>query len=62
MLDRLAMYEHRPQRYGSQMICEAGRHVPCQTEDSSKLDARRASLSMKPYLDYLALFAHDPLC
>ena len=33
MYDRLAVNEGRPQRYGSQMKCEAGRYVPEPLED-----------------------------
>jgi hypothetical protein len=62
MYDRLALNEHRPQRYGSQMICKAGKYVPDTLEDPEHIDQRRATLGMIPYKDYLAMFADDPPC
>jgi hypothetical protein len=58
MYDRLALSENRPQRYGSQMSCEAGRYVTAQpVEDLKTIDARRAALRMSPYEDYLKIYA-----
>lgn len=62
MYDRLALNENRPQRYGSQMVCKAGKYVPSPIEDPDHIDQRRATLGMTPYKDYLALFADDPPC
>jgi hypothetical protein len=62
LYDRVAMRHQRPQRYGSQMHCEAGRWAPDPIEDRGNLDKRRAALGMEPYADYLARFAHDPPC
>jgi hypothetical protein len=62
MYDRLALNENRPQRYGSQMTCKAGKLVPDPMEDPDHIDERRATLGMTPYKDYLALFANDPPC
>jgi hypothetical protein len=62
MYDRLALNEHRPQRYGSQMICKAGKYVPDTLEDPEHIDQRRATLGMIPYKDYLAMFADNPPC
>jgi hypothetical protein len=62
MYDRLALNEHRPQRYGSQMTCKAGKYVPDRLEDPDHVDARRIAIGMSPYKDYLALFANGPPC
>jgi len=62
MYDRLALNEGRPQRYGSQMTCKAGKYVPDRLEDPDHLDERRIAIGMSPYKNYLALFANDPPC
>jgi len=62
LYDRVAVRHHRPQRYGSQMHCEAGRWTPDPIEDRNNLDKRRVALGMAPYADYLARFAQDPPC
>ncbi|HZZ30539.1 MAG TPA: DUF6624 domain-containing protein [Phenylobacterium sp.] len=62
MYDRLALHDGRLQRYGSQMVCQAGKYVPDRLEDPDHLDERRAALGMTPYKDYFALFANDPPC
>jgi hypothetical protein len=62
MYDRLALNEGRPQRYGSQMTCKAGKYVPDRLEDPDRLDERRIAIGMSPYKDYLALFASAPPC
>lgn len=58
MFDRIAVAEGRPQRYGTQMLCEAGRMVPAPTEDPARLEARRAPMGFRwpTYADYLANF------
>lgn len=62
MYDRLALHEGRPQRYGSQMICKAGKYAPDRLEDPEHLDERRAAIGMSPYKDYLARFENYPPC
>lgn len=59
MYDRLQWSEHRPQRYGSQMICQGGRYVPAPTEDPGRIDARRRAVGLPPYADYLKRFETD---
>ncbi len=46
MYDRLAINEDRPQRYGSQVICKAGRYVVDydNLEDPATADSRRAAM------------------
>lgn len=58
MYDRIAVDEGRPQRYGTQMRCEAGRMVPAPTEDPANLEARRKPMGFRwpTYADYLANF------
>jgi hypothetical protein len=62
MYDRLALHDHQPQLYGSQMTCRAGKYVPDNLADPEHVDERRTALGMGPYKDYLALFANDPPC
>jgi hypothetical protein len=62
MYDRLALTEKRPQRYGSQMVCQAGKFAPAPIEDPDHIDERRAALQMSPYKDYLAHYATAPPC
>ena len=52
---RLALIEKQPQRYGSQMTCQAGRYAPAAIEDPDHID-ERTSLHMGLYKDYLALY------
>lgn len=59
MSDRVARAEGRPQLYGSQMTCVAGRRVPAPIEDRNQIDKRRQALGMKPYADYLKMFEDD---
>jgi hypothetical protein len=62
MYDRLALHDHQPQLYGSQMTCKAGRYAPDNLADPEHVDERRAAIGMAPYKDYLAMFANDPPC
>lgn len=65
MYDRLAVNEGRPQRYGTQMTCKAGKVVIDweNIEDPANADARRADLGIPGTLvEYEALFAHYPPC
>ncbi|AVQ04419.1 hypothetical protein B7G68_11035 [Caulobacter segnis] len=56
MYDRLALNEGRPQRYGSQVVCEAGKWAPDRLEDPETVDERRKAMgfpqSMAEYLAY----------
>ncbi|WP_333591980.1 DUF6624 domain-containing protein [Brevundimonas sp.] len=58
MYDRIAVAEGRPQRYGTQMHCVAGRMVPQPIEDPERLEARRAPMGFRwsNYEAYLAMF------
>lgn len=52
LLDRIAMYEGRPQRYGTQSLpCPDGRYRRWTTEDPDNLNARRAAMGMPPVGD-----------
>lgn len=47
LFDRIAMYEGRPQRYGTQSLpCAEGRHRRWQTEDPEHLNERRAAVGL----------------
>lgn len=56
MYDRLALNEGRPQRYGSQVVCKAGRWGPDTLEDPDRVDERRKAMgftqSMAEYVAY----------
>ena len=65
MYDRLAINEGRPQRYGTQMTCKAGKWVidHANLEDPEHADERRAAMGFRWTLaDYEALFADYPPC
>lgn len=65
MYDRLAVNEGRPQRYGTQMTCKAGKIVVdwANIEDPANVDARRAALGFPWTLaEYEAVFADYPPC
>lgn len=65
MYDRLAVHEGRPQRYGTQMTCKAGKFVVDwdNIEDPANADARRAALGFEGTLaEYEQLFADYPPC
>ena len=64
MFDRLAMFEGRPQRYGSQLRCEAGELKPAPIETPAELDARRRSLGLtQPEATYVEVAkAVSPPC
>lgn len=53
LYDRIAMFEGRPQRYGSQIICTNGRFQPSPVEDATNLDRLRASVGLEPIAEYL---------
>ncbi|WP_333592552.1 DUF6624 domain-containing protein [Brevundimonas sp.] len=65
MYDRLALNEGRPQRYGTQMTCKAGKWVIDRDnlEDPENADARRAAMGFHWTLaEYEAIFAKYPPC
>jgi hypothetical protein len=47
MYDRLAPTEGRPQRYGSQFRCEAGKLVAYTLEDPERVEPRRKEMGMR---------------
>lgn len=47
LVDRLAVLEGRPQRFGTQPVCKAGTWVVGEVEDPAGLDARRAELGLQ---------------
>ncbi|NSX32286.1 hypothetical protein HTK96_02750 [Brevundimonas vesicularis] len=61
MYDRIAVAENRPQRYGTQMQCVAGRMVPAPTEDPERLEQRRAPMGFR-WPDYNAYLANFGAC
>ncbi|MBN9466770.1 DUF6624 domain-containing protein [Brevundimonas sp.] len=61
MYDRIAVAENRPQRYGTQMQCVAGRMVPAPTEDPDGLEQRRAPMGFR-WPDYPAYLANFGAC
>ena len=65
MYDRLAINEGRPQRYGTQMTCKAGKLVVDweHIEDPANADARRKALGIPRTLaEYETMFAAYPPC
>jgi hypothetical protein len=52
LLDRIAMYEGRPQRYGTQSLpCPDGEYRRWRTEDPEHLNERRAAIGLPPVED-----------
>ncbi|MDQ0464348.1 hypothetical protein QO010_002129 [Caulobacter ginsengisoli] len=47
VVDRLAVLEGRPQRFGTQPVCRAGVWTVGEVEDPAGLEARRASLGLR---------------
>jgi hypothetical protein len=47
VVDRLAVLEGRPQRFGTQPVCRAGSWTMGEVEDPDSLDARRAELGLQ---------------
>lgn len=63
MFDRLARNEGRPQRYGSQMTCKAGKFVVDTLEDPDRVDDRRKAMGFTETLaEYAKHFADYPPC
>jgi hypothetical protein len=55
LIDRVAMNEGGPQRYGTQVAdVEHGEAAPWPIEDPARVDERRASLGLGPLSEYLA--------
>lgn len=54
LYDRVAVHEDRPQRYGTQGGCVAGRHDIYNVEDPETIDERRARMGLEPFDDYRA--------
>jgi len=49
LFDRIALYEGRPQRYGTQSLpCADGRYRRWKAEDPERLNERRAAMGMPP--------------
>ncbi len=59
MYDRVALeFDHKPQRYGSQVVCVGGRWTPKDLEDAAGVDARRKAIGLKTTeAEYLTMFA-----
>lgn len=63
MYDRLAINVGRPQRYGSQMTCKAGKYVVDRLEAPETVDERRKAMGFPETLaEYEAVFAKYPPC
>ena len=65
MYDRLAINEGRPQRYGTQMTCKAGKFVIDleNLEDPENVEERRRAMGFRWTLaEYQALFDNYPPC
>jgi hypothetical protein len=63
MFDRLALSEGRPQRYGSQMSCKAGKFVVSALEDPDHVEDRRKAMGFTETLaEYTKHFEHYPPC
>jgi hypothetical protein len=62
LFDRLAVAEHRPQRYGTQVDRDRIRNCLSvgATEEPKKLDSRRAAVGLSPLADYLSQFVEGP--
>jgi hypothetical protein len=54
LYDRVAVYEDRPQRYGSQGDCVAGRRTLHEIEAPETVDERRAEMGLNPIEEYRA--------
>lgn len=63
MYDRLAVNAGRPQRYGSQMKCEAGRYVPEPLEDPARVEEWRKAMGFpQTFAEYLEHWKTYPPC
>ncbi|MBO9561032.1 MAG: hypothetical protein J7515_20905 [Caulobacter sp.] len=63
MYDRLAINEHRPQRYGTQMTCKNGKWMVDTLEAPETVEERRKAMNFPMTLaEYEAVFAKYPPC
>lgn len=63
MYDRLAISEDRPQRYGTQFICNEARWTLAPLEDEAQVGARRAGVGIAtPLSVYVEHMANAPPC
>lgn len=61
MYDRIALeFDHKPQRYGSQVECAGSKWTPLRLEDPARLDDLRRSVGLQPESDYLKTFETAP--
>ncbi len=62
LYDRIAvMFDHRPQRYGTQVECRSGEWRPLPVEDPARLDDRRRTAGFREgKAVYLKTFALEP--
>lgn len=62
MYDRIALeIDHKPQRYGSQVTCKAGKWRIMELEDPAHVDARRKAVGLEDTeADYLKGFGDGP--
>lgn len=62
MYDRVALeFDHKPQRYGSQVNCVSGVWTPINLEDPSNVDLRRKQIGLATTeAEYLTHFKDDP--
>ena len=54
LVDRIAMWERRPQTFGTQGGCEGNSWKPIPVLDPAGLDARRHEVGLGPEADYIA--------
>lgn len=61
LYDRIALeFDHKPQRYGSQLQCVEGHWVPLDLEDPEHLDALRASIGLPSEEENLKRWENSP--
>ena len=62
LYDRVSLaFDHKPQRYGSQVECRAGQWQPSNLEDPAHVDDRRKAVGLKESeAEYLKHFADNP--
>ncbi len=63
LYDRVQMFDGKPQLYGTQMVCRAGRWVLSQQMDIENVDSRRKAMGFALTLEQnMARFANAPPC
>lgn len=61
LYDRVALMDHKPQRYGSQVLCTAGKWSLAPLEDPDHVDERRRSVGItQSEADYVKLASSRP--